>query len=197
MWTRILELASFCIGYDPKDESQHWEFFAEIQNTMHWAITSQTAAEVVRERVNSAKENAGVICFNGKMPTVAEAKIAKNVMAEPEITALNHITSLILEFFASQAEQKKPITLDEFLERMRKLVLLDGRPLKPAGYPGSVSKSEKEKWVSEQIRIFKDRKRVEQEDAGEKALAQIANTVKAVRKPKNKQSNINERKNAS
>jgi hypothetical protein len=39
MWTRVLELASFCNDYDPNDLSQHKGFFAEIQNTMHWAVS--------------------------------------------------------------------------------------------------------------------------------------------------------------
>jgi hypothetical protein len=192
MWTRILELSSFCTDYDPSDETQHRLFFAEIQNTMHWAVSAKTAAELVVERIHAAKENAGVVCFKGKKPTVAEASVAKNVMEEPEITALNHIASLILEFFESQAEQKRPTTLDEFLERMRKLVDLDGRPLKRKGYAGSVSGPQRDKWVSEQISAFNDRKRLEQERAGEQALSGIANQVKAARKPRSKRAAPND-----
>jgi hypothetical protein len=117
MWTRILELASFCSDYDPNDGTQHVEFFAEIQNTMHWAVLQKTAPELVLERVDASKENAGLMSFKGKMPTVDEAKTAKNLLREPEIKALNHITSLNLEFFESQAEQRRLTTLHQFLSK--------------------------------------------------------------------------------
>ena len=103
MWTRTLELASFCNDYDKNDEDQHIEFFAEIQNTMHWAVSQRTAAQIVRDEVRADKDNAGVIHFAGRQPTVAEAKNAKNLLGETQIKALNHITSLTLEFFESQA----------------------------------------------------------------------------------------------
>lgn len=182
MWTRILELASFCTGYDPKDERQHREFFAEIQNTLHWAITQQTACELVRGRVDGSSENAVVTLFRGEMPTVEEAKIAKNLMQEPEIKALNLITSLTLEFFESQAERKTPVSLSEFLQKLRDLIRLDDRPLKREGYAGMVSRTAADKWVSAQIKIYKDRKRIEKEAIGEKALTDLAQHVKKARK---------------
>jgi hypothetical protein len=140
MWTRILELAAFCVDYDPRDASQHTEFFAEIQNTMHWAVMQKTAPEIVMARVSRKKDNAGVMTFKGSIPTVLEAQTAKNLMAEPEITALNHITSLMLEFFDSQAEQRRMTTLGQFQVKMRELVKLDGRPLKPLNHSGTVSR---------------------------------------------------------
>ncbi len=179
MWTRILELAAFCGDYDPQDQRQHAEFFAEIQNTMHWAITQQTACEVVVDRVNAERQNAGVTHFKGKMPTVDEAKVAKNLMGEAEISALNLITSLTLEFFESQVEQRRPTLLADFLGKMRDLIKLDGRPLKQAGYAGKVSRVQANNWASEQIKMYKEKKRVEMEDSGEKVLRQIAGKLRS------------------
>lgn len=98
MWTRVLEMASFCNDYNADDKKQHITFFAEIQNTMHWAVSQHTAAEIVHARVDANVPNAGLTNFSGKMPTVKEAQTAKNFLAEGEITALNLITSLTLEF---------------------------------------------------------------------------------------------------
>ncbi len=178
MWTRVLELAPLCSDYDPIDQYQPAEFFAEIQNTMHWAVLGMTAPEVVRGRVDAGKEHAGLTSFKGKMPTVQEAQIAKNLLHEPEIKALNHITSLVLEFFESQAEQRRLTTLPEFLAKMRELVKLDGRPVKKAGYAGKVSRPIADKWASAQLRDYKARKRLEAEESGAAALTQIAASVR-------------------
>ncbi len=186
MWTRVLELAPLCSDYDPHDKFQPAEFFAEIQNTMHWAVLGMTTPEVVCERVDARKEHAGLTSFKGKMPSVQEAQIAKNLLHEPEIKSLNHITTLVLEFFESQAEQRRLTTLSEFLAKMRELVKLDGRPLKKAGYAGKVSRPMADKWASGQIREYKARKRLEAEAAGEDALKRIAASVRALPKSKAK-----------
>lgn len=179
MWTRILELATFCVDYDPRDPTQHTEFFAEIQNTLHWAVLQKTAPEVVVERVDSRKASAGVMSFKGELPTVSEAQIAKNLLHETEIKALNHITSLMLEFFDSQVEQRRSTTLGQFQIKLRDLIKLDGRPLKPLGHAGSVTRAAADKWASKEIQAFKRRKRLEAEAAGEQVLSDMAAKVKA------------------
>lgn len=183
MWTRVLEFATFCSDYEPGNDFQAAEFFAEIQNTMHWAVLQMTAPELVKSRVDASREHAGLTHFKGKMPTVEEAKVAKNLLHEPEIKALNHITTLVLEFFESQVEQRRLTILPEFLSKMRELVKLDGRPLKRPGYAGTVSRPMADKWASDQIREYKARKRLETESAGEKELRKIATAVRALSKP--------------
>lgn len=178
MWTRILELASFCVDYDGRDKSQHIEFFADIQNTLHWAVLQKTASELIVERVDHRKDDAGVITFKGAVPTVDEAKTAKNLLHEPEIKALNHITSLMLEFFDSQVEQRRVTTLGEFQVKLRDLIKLDGRPLKPWGAATSVSHAQAAKHVSREIKAYRALKSIESEALGEEQLRQIAKTLK-------------------
>ena len=184
MWTRILELASFCADYDPHDRSQHTEFFADIQNTLHWAVLQKTASDLIVERVDHRKDAAGVVTFKGKAPTVNEANTAKNLLHEPEIKALNHITSLMLEFFDSQVEQRRMTTLGEFQTKLRDLVKLDGRPLKPWGAATSVSKAEAAAHASKEIRAYRDRKRLEAEKNGEEQLRQIVKGLKDKKRSK-------------
>ncbi len=186
MWTRILDLASFCSDYDKDNRQQQIEFFAEIQNTMHWAVSEKTAAEIVVAEVSADKPNAGVMHFDGRQPTVKEASTAKNLLGEMPIKALNHITSLTLEFFDSQAEQRRPTTLPQFLQKMRDLVKLDGRPLKQPGYAGKITSKQAEMHASEQVREWKRRQKALKEAAGEKALTQLAGSVKALTPPKSK-----------
>ena len=184
MWTRILELATFCADYSPADKSLHAAFFADIQNTLDWAVLQKTASDLVVERVDHRKETAGVLSFKGKAPTVEEAKISKNLMHEPEIKALNHITSLMLEFFDSQVEQRRMTTLGEFQSRLRELIKLDGRPLKPVGAATSVSHASAATHASKEIKAFRDRKRIEDERAGEEQLRKIAKGLKDKKRSK-------------
>jgi hypothetical protein len=184
MWTRVLELASFCSDYGVLTDRDKQDFFATIQNALHWATTQHTAAEVIHGRADRNARNAGVTHFEGDMPTVAEGKVAKNYYSQAEIAALNLVTSLALEFFESQAEQRKPTTLGQFLGKMRDLLKLDGRPLIPENDRGRVSMDDAKKRATIEIKVFRDRVRLEREDAGEKALEQIASQVKAKRQRK-------------
>jgi hypothetical protein len=104
MWTRVLELASFCSDYGVMTKKDKEDFFATIQSAMHWATTQQTAAEVIDSRVDRNAPNAAFVHISGEMPTTDEGKVAKNYYVEAEIAALNLVTSLALEFFESQAD---------------------------------------------------------------------------------------------
>jgi hypothetical protein len=105
------------------------------------------------------------------------------------IKALNHITSLTLEFFDSQAEQRRPTTLAQFLSKMRELVKLDGRSLKQSGYAGTVTAKQAEQHASEQVREWKLKQRALKEARGAKEIAELAANAKALTsatKPKKK-----------
>ncbi len=189
IWTRVLELASFCSDYGLMDARAKGEFFGTIQNAMHWATTQHTAAEVIHTRVDRNAPNAGLTHFDGEFPTAAEAVVAKNYYSEAEINALNLVTNLTLEFFESQAEQRRPTTLAQFLTKMRELLKLDGRPLIAEQNRGSISMPDAKRKASEEVRAFRDRVRVESELAGERELAQLAANVRQTRKrsPKKEQ----------
>jgi hypothetical protein len=178
MWTRVLELASFCSDYGLMTDADKQDFFATIQNAMHWAATQQTAAEVINDRVDAAKPNAGVVTFKCEMPTVKEAQVAKNLYHQGEMETLNLVTSLTLEFFESQAEQRRPTTIAQFLAKMRELLKLDGRPLMRPDDKGRVSMPVAKAKASSEIKAFKERVRLEREIEGERLLRQIGDKVK-------------------
>lgn len=78
------------IDYDPSEEASR-QFFATVQNKMHWAAHGQTAAEVVHARVDDSKPQAGMTNWVGPQPSKAEAIIAKNYLTPEELNALNRI----------------------------------------------------------------------------------------------------------
>ena len=84
----------------------------------------------------------------------------------------------MLEFFDSQAEQRRMTTLGQFQIKLRDLIKLDGRPLKPLGAATSVSAAQAAAHASREIKAYRDRKRIEAEKSGEDQLQQIAKTLK-------------------
>jgi hypothetical protein len=170
MWTRVLELASFCSDYEMATPEEKQEFFATIQNAMHWAVAQETAADFVYRNVDASKPDCGIIHFDRErreIPTAAEAGTAKNYYGEPQIKALNVLTSATLEFFESQAEQGRLTTLSQFLGKMRDFIKLDGRPLIPAQFRGKISDTKKKEKVSVELAAYRDRIRLEREAKGE------------------------------
>lgn len=180
MWTRVLELAGFCTDFHTMGNDEKDNFFATIQNAMHWAVTQETAAEVIYHRVDASKTNAGVMQFKGDCPTTVEAKIAKNYYGETEINALNILTSATLEFFESQAEQRRQTTLDQFLEKMRQFIKLDGRPLIPQGHLGRISMPTAKEKAASEIAVYKARLRLEKERSGEQTITELLGQARLI-----------------
>lgn len=186
MWTRVLELAAFCSDYSDRDKTAAKAFFATMQNTLYWAVTQQTAAEVVFERVDARKDNFGLTSFQGGMPTIAEAQVAKNFYGEGEIRALNLMTSMVLDFFESQAEQQRLTTLDHFLSKMRELIRVDGRPLLGQDNRGARSKAQADAKATAEMSKYRTRIRKEKETAGEAAVRELLRGARAVSKSNKK-----------
>ena len=87
-WRKILDIYSTAIDYNPKNEITI-KFFKTVQNKMHYAVSNNTAAEIVYLRVDSNKDNIGLINFKGEIPTKKETEIAKNYLTIDELQVLN------------------------------------------------------------------------------------------------------------
>ncbi len=183
MWTRVLELASFCSDYHAASSADKQMFFATVQNAMHWAIAQETAADFVYRSVDAAKPDCGVIHFDRErreVPTADEAGTAKNYYGEPQIKALNLLTSATLEFFESQAQQGRPTTLAQFLQKMRDFIKLDGRPLIPAQFHGNVSDSKKRDRVARELGTYREQVRLEEEARGEIEVGKLLEQARQI-----------------
>ena len=128
-YRKILEIYALSIDYDPKVEITQ-EFFRTVQNKMHYSVHGHTAAEIIYERADAQKDFMGLTTWTGAMPKKTDAEIAKNYLSKEEITTLNRIVSLYLDFAELQAEEHRPmymkdwiIILDDFLRISRKDIL--------------------------------------------------------------------------
>ena len=128
-YRKILEIYALSIDYDPRVEMTQ-QFFKTVQNKMHYSVHGHTAAEIIYERADSQKDFMGLTTWSGAMPTKPEAEVAKNYLTKEEITSLNRIVSLYLDFAEMQAEEHRPMymkdwinILDDFLRISRKDIL--------------------------------------------------------------------------
>ncbi|MCI7168132.1 MAG: virulence RhuM family protein [Bacteroidales bacterium] len=128
-YRKVLEIYALSIDYDPRVEITQ-QFFKTVQNKMHYSVHGHTAAEIIYERADSQKDFMGLTTWSGAMPTKPEAEVAKNYLTKEEITSLNRIVSLYLDFAEMQAEEHRPMymkdwinILDDFLRISRKDIL--------------------------------------------------------------------------
>ena len=128
-YRKVLEIYALSIDYDPRVEMTQ-QFFKTVQNKMHYSVHGHTAAEIIYERADSQKDFMGLTTWTGAMPTKPEAEVAKNYLTKEEITSLNRIVSLYLDFAEMQAEEHRPMymkdwinILDDFLRISRKDIL--------------------------------------------------------------------------
>jgi hypothetical protein len=97
------------------------DFFATVQNKLHWAITKQTAAEIIISRANHKKDKMGLTNWknspNGKVRK-SDVSIAKNYLTEDELKPLNRIVSMYLDYAEDQAEQGNVMTMKDWSEKL-------------------------------------------------------------------------------
>ncbi len=120
IYQKITDIYATAIDYSPTVHESK-EFFATVQNKLHFAITGKTAAEIITDRVNSTKEKMGLTTWkrspNGKiMPS--DIVIAKNYLDKKELEHLNRIGNMYLDYAEMQAARGKVMTMKDWIEKM-------------------------------------------------------------------------------
>lgn len=129
-YQKIKDIYMTSIDYDPKDEKTII-FFKLVQNKLLWAISSQTAAELVHSRVDISKPLLGMSSFdkeNGNI-TKKDVSIAKNYLNEDEIKLLGLLVEQYLAFAQTMAMQQTPMYMKDWIERLDMVISLNGREL--------------------------------------------------------------------
>lgn len=130
-YQKIKDIYTTSIDYDPKDEKSI-EFFKVVQNKLLWAISEHTAAELVYRRVNAELPLMGMISLDKKNShsiRKADVSIAKNYLQEDEIKLLGLLVEQYLAFAETMAQQRKPMYMKDWIERLDSILQLNGREL--------------------------------------------------------------------
>ena len=119
-YQKVTDIYSTSIDYDPKSRGSQ-EFFATVQNKLHWAIHGHTAAEVVYERVDARKPNIGLTTWKNAPDgpiRKSDVIVAKNFLGEDELRELNRVVTMYLDYAEDQARLHIPMAMKDWTEKL-------------------------------------------------------------------------------
>lgn len=154
-YQKIKDIYMTSIDYDPKDEKTI-EFFKIVQNKLLWAVSSQTAAELVHNRVDMSKPLLGMSSYDkeSKNLTKKDVSIAKNYLNEEEIKLLGLIVEQYLAFAETMAMQRTPMYMKDWIIRLDAVISLNGREL--LTHAGKISQTNAKVKSELEYKKFKD-----------------------------------------
>ena len=171
-YQQVTDIYATSTDYDPRAEMTK-QFFATVQNKMHYAVHEHTAAELIYERVDNEKPFVGMTNFKGNYVTRDDVKIAQNYLSELELQRLNLLTSQFLDYAEFQALEQNPMTmadwiavLDDQILRLRKNIL-EGN--------GNVSHQEAIEKAEREFEIYREREMRMLESDFDKAVKRLRN----------------------
>jgi len=135
-WCKALDIYASSIDYDPNTDMSR-QFFALVQNKMHWAAHGHTAAEIIEGRADASKQNMGLTSWFGSRLSKSDIEIAKNYLNQEEIEVLNRIVTIYLDFAELQALDRKPMYMRDWIAKLDEFLKLSNREL--LDHAGTVS----------------------------------------------------------
>ena len=175
-YRQILDLFATSTDYNSSSEAAK-SFFATVQNKMHYAIHHNTASELIYKRVDSDKEFMGLTNFKGELPTLSEAKIAKNYLVENELKRLNALVSGYLDFAEMQAQKEIPMTMKDWVAHVDRILTATGEDiLKNAG---KITKKQMLKKVEKEYREYSNKTLTKVEQDYLEEIQNIENIAKS------------------
>lgn len=127
-YQQVTDIYATATDYDPRAKIT-LQFFATVQNKLHYAVHEHTAAELIYERVNSEKPFVGMTNFKGSYVTKDDVKIAKNYLTEKELQRLNLMVSQFLDFAELQALDENPMKMQDWIETLDNQIVMTKRKI--------------------------------------------------------------------
>ena len=171
-YQKIKDIYTTSIDYDPRAEKTV-QFFKLVQNKLLWAISQQTAAELVYRRSDANLPLMGMLSYDKKKHISikkVEASIAKNYLNETEIRLLALLVEQYLAFAETMAEQQNPMYMQDWIERLDSILQLNGREL--LKHAGKISHTVALEKSNIEFEKFKEQQKVLEKKQSLKALEQ-------------------------
>ena len=124
-YQKVTDLYATAVDYD-KTASTTRDFFAKVQNKLHWAIHQHTAAELIYERADSSKEHMGLTSWQGSPNSKirkSDVSVAKNYLNKEELHSLELIVSGYLDFAERQAMRNIPMTMEDWAKHLDRILM--------------------------------------------------------------------------
>lgn len=150
-YSKITEIYATSIDYSPNVQITK-DFFATVQNKLHFAIHGHTASELIKLRADATKDNMGLTTWKGDQIRKYDVTIAKNYLTNDELDDLNRIVTMYLDYAESQAKKQKPMYMKDWTEKLDAFLEFNEHEI--LKNPGKVSKKVAEQLAKEQYDIF-------------------------------------------
>ena len=181
-YQKVRDLFKLSNDYDETDKATQM-FFAETQNKLLFAVTNQTAAEIVVSRADAQKQNMGLTSWKGTIVRKGDVFTAKNYLTEDEIDTLNRLVVVFLESAELRAKNRQDITMDFWQTNVDKIIEFNDKKLLKDR--GSVSKSQMEKIAGQVYEDFNNKRKIaDAQEADLEDLKQIEMLEKQVKENK-------------
>ncbi len=182
-YRKITDIYATSVDYDPASK-ESLLFFKTVQNKVHWAITGQTAPEIIVSRVNSTKPQMGLTSWRNVRPRREDIAIAKNYLNEEELLALNNLVEQYLVFAEGQARRRIPMHMKDWIKKLNDFLTINDREI--LAHAGKVSHEEALKKAEKEYDIFHHRQNASfAESDFDREMKKILKVKKRIRKGKN------------
>ena len=182
-YQKVRDLFALSSDYDVTDKATQM-FYAETQNKILFAITRQTAAEIIVSRANPNEPNMALTSWKGHIVRKQDIYISKNYLTESEINLLNRFVVVFLETAELRALNRQDITMAFWRENIDKIIALNDKPL--LNHKGTISTADMEKFVETQYETFNAQRKIadakQADDFDLAELMALENQIKIVKK---------------
>lgn len=170
-YQKVRDLFMISRDYDASDKATQL-FYADAQNKLLFAITGQTAAEIIVNRANASEANMALTSFKGSIVRKQDIYTAKNYLTEDEIDSLNRFVVVFLETAELRAKNRQDVTMDFWRENIDRIIEFNDKEVLQ-GY-GSIGHEQMKKMVEKVYETFDaKRKAIEAIEADEQDLAEL------------------------
>ncbi|MBU4273721.1 MAG: virulence RhuM family protein [Planctomycetes bacterium] len=175
MYLRVREIFALAGDYDPA-KKETTAFFQTIQNKLHYAATGKTAPELIAGRVDHTQPNMGLTAWKGEVVRKADVTVAKNYLNQDEITELNRIVTMWLDYAEDQARRRKQVFLKDWDTKLNEFLRFNERAI--LSDKGRISRADADARAETEYEEFAARRRAmleaEAERDRQKALEDAA-----------------------
>lgn len=157
-YQKITDIYATSIDYNTNSTIAR-EFFATVQNKLHFAIHGHTASELIVERADATKPNMGLTSWKGDKVRKNDITVAKNYLSQEELSDLNRIVTMYLDYAESQAKKKKPMYMNDWAQKLDAFLEFNEHDILTNA--GKISAKLAEQIATEQYEIFHQQRLVE------------------------------------
>lgn len=169
-YQQVTDIYATSIDYDPRSNLTK-EFFATVQNKLHFAVHEQTAAEVIYNRVDNEKPFVGMTNFKGNYVTRDDVRIAKNYLSEIELQRLNLLVSQFLDYAEFQALEQRSMTMQDWSNELDNQIIANHRRLLEG--KGTVSHKQAIEKAEKEFEVYREREMKTLESDFDKAIKKL------------------------